>query len=136
MAICYEVERLVPTSRSPERQNVGNLIRERRKELHVSQEAMARRVGLTLAGYRPWEYGERDLKSEDLPTWGAALEMTQAELASRLGLGQVKIETIYAAEIQELLARIPDNDAREDVMIAIRTMARLAGRAGSVGGAD
>jgi transcriptional regulator with XRE-family HTH domain len=121
-------------SRSPERARLGALIRTRRKALRISQEAMARRVGLTLAGYRPWEYGERDLKSEDLPLWAEALELSRAELGTQLGLGGPSVRTRYAAEIEELISAAPDDEAAADLLQALRAMARIIERRPSPGG--
>lgn len=127
MAICLEVGRPLP-SRSPERARIGQVIKGRRKDLGISQEAMAQRVGLSYAGYRPYERGERDLKSEDLPAWADALELTRAELANRLGLGATNIRSVYAEEVGALLEQVEDPDVAQEIMEAVRLIARLAGR--------
>lgn len=127
MAICLEVGRAL-ASRSPERALVGKVIKTRREELRVSQEAMAGRVGLSYAGYRPYERGERDLKSEDLPVWAEALQLTRAELATRLGFGSTTISSVYAAEIGQLIEAVDDPELVQDIMQTVRFMTRLANR--------
>lgn len=116
------------TSRSPERARVGEVIRTRRRELGISQEAMSKRVAMSYAGYRPWERGERDMSSEDLVKWADALELTRAELARRIGLSDVSISSIYAAEIEDLIAQIPDPATAEEARETVRMILRLASR--------
>lgn len=129
MAICLLPERvLVPSHPSPQRRLVADVLRELRRQANLSQEEFAPRVGLSLAGYRPYEQGKRDLSGEQLPVFAEALQVSRAELAARLGLAAPEIDTIYAAEVQELLQHVKDDAAREDLMNAIRAMARVAAR--------
>lgn len=118
----------VPPRPSQQRRLVADVLRELRNQAGISQEDLAPRVGLTLAGYRPYEQGKRDLSGEQIPVFAEALQVSRAELAARLGLGAPEIRSVYAAEVTELLSKVDDDAAREDLMNAIRAMARIAGR--------
>lgn len=129
MAICFEVESVpsrISGSPSPERQRVAEVLRVLRQGLGLSQEAMAQRVGLSYAGYRPYEQGRRELSMEQIPVFADALEITRPELASRLGLSQVELHSVYAAEFEQLIEQVADDEVKEELMRAVRAMARVA----------
>ena len=111
---------------SPQRRQVASVLKELRQAAKLSQEELAPRVGLTLAGYRPYEQGRRDLSMEQLPVFAEALAVSRHELAARLGLEGAILHSVYATEVGELFERIPDDEVRADLMAAIRAMARLA----------
>ena len=70
------------TGSSEERRRVATVLREGRQKLGLSQEEFAKRVGLSYAGYRPYEQSKRALSTEQIPQFAEALEITEAELGT------------------------------------------------------
>ena len=69
---------------------------------------MARRANLTLAGYRPYEQGRRQLRLEQLPTFAKAFSMSVDALAVRLGLGRSTLRELQYAECADILSQLAD----------------------------
>jgi len=103
-------------------QHVANTLRHLRRAAGLTQEQLAHAVGLTLSGYRTYEQGKRNLKSEQIPTFAAALGVPISAITSRLWPEDPKlIETRYSldwAEAQRQVADLPP-DQQERVMRGI-----------------
>lgn len=128
MAICYEVERFVSSRPSTERQRVATVLKDLRQKAGISQEELAPRVGLTLAGYRPYERGKRDLSFEQVPVFAGALNVTAAELLTLIGLPGMSLRSVHAAEAGALVEQAPPPVA-EEMLAVLRSMTRIASAA-------
>lgn len=127
MAICL-AELDLPSRVTPEGQRIAQVFKELRSEARLTQEEAAERAGLTLAGYRPYEQGKRQLRTEQFKTFADAFGVPTSVLADRLRLtpaepgGDLRHELatllpdVDAAELDDLtrrLATLPPADRRQ-----------------------
>lgn len=102
----------------------GERIRELRKLARMSQEAIAREVGVTMRGYQAWERGESEIRFENLTRLADVLKVTPdfieygrprargetpdmaktldigAEILKRLGEVQTQVENLAAQQLE------------------------------------
>lgn len=131
MAICFEVERSVPKRMTEDGERLAQALRDLRTRAGITQEEMADRIGLSYAGYRPYEQGRRELKPSQLPRFAEALEISTAELASRIGLIPESVHNLRVNEFSEIITRVEAEAPQiaDDLMEMIRTSFRIAIRA-------
>lgn len=90
-----------------------------RHEHGLTQAVVADRFGLSLEGYRAYEKGYSRLRADKLSTLAEALEVSAAELASRLGLGLPSNTGALRSELAAVLG--PDKaEMLEEVVEEIR----------------
>lgn len=97
---------------------VADMLIELRKRADITQEEMARRVGLTLSGYRTYEQGRRNLSQDQIPVYARALGVPIFEVTKRLWPEEQTelTETRYsldAAEFSQQLAKIEREEGPE-----------------------
>lgn len=85
MAVCL-AELELGSRVTPEGQRIARVFKELRREARLTQEEAAERVGLTLAGYRPYEQGKRQLRTEQFSTFARAFGVPPSVLTERLRL--------------------------------------------------
>jgi transcriptional regulator with XRE-family HTH domain len=112
VAISYAVEQR-PVSRqpqqpTPEGQKVADVFKALRADADITQEEAARRVDLTLSGYRPYEQGRRQLRIEQLPTFARAFGVSTDRLSAELGLANVTSRQLRLAQCADILGRLDD----------------------------
>lgn len=95
---------------------VADMLIELRKRADITQEEMARRVGLTLSGYRTYEQGRRNLSQDQIPVFARALGVPISAVTIRLWPEDQPelVETRYSvdmAELQQQLAGLPPERA-------------------------
>lgn len=94
---------------APEFPRVAAALRAVRKAYDLTQEQMAPILGITFAGYRPYERGERDLTQSQIETIATALEIPVSEITRRLWPDDVRlIETAYSTDFEELKRQVAD----------------------------
>lgn len=99
---------LTAPSSSPDGKRVAQVFKEVRADRGITQEEAARRAGLTLAGYRPYEQGRRQLRLEQLPMFAKAFGISVDALAARLGIGGAGLRELQFAECAEILSELAD----------------------------
>lgn len=125
----------------PGEARLARVLREIRRERHLTQQQVADNWGITVDGYRPWERaGQRSLKLSQLPGLAKALTVTEEELAERLGIAlpdddilkQLRLDLVavfgaddapFLAEALERLYR-RDGQERRDTIRLIRLATR------------
>lgn len=94
---------------------VAKALREIRQLCDRTQEQMAEVMGLTFAGYRPYDRGERDLTQSQIERIARELGIPVSAITSRLWPEEVEIiETRYShdlAEIERQVADLPPEQA-------------------------
>lgn len=109
MAVSYDVGSIVAQSRpTPEGLRLAGIFRALRADASLTQEEVARRVGLTLSGYRGYEQGKRQFRTEQMPVFAAAFEVSVDALAARLGLHGANIREIHVAECADIMGELAD----------------------------
>ncbi len=110
VAVSYDLERLLspPNPPTPEGLRVARVFRALREEAGLTQEDIARRIDLTLSGYRPYEQGRRQLRLEQVPTFARAFGVTPEMLAARLGLPGSTLREARVAEGVDLIEQLAD----------------------------
>lgn len=84
-------------------QHVADMLRELRKRSRLTQEDLARRLDMTLSGYRPYEQGRRNLKIEQIPAFATALGVPISTITSLLWPEEPKlVEARFSHEWGEL----------------------------------
>lgn len=76
----------------------GDRVRDRRKELRLTGQAVADLVGVSQAAYSAWENGNRDIPARRREALGAALQTTWLDLARP----QYEVNSIEPDEPAEL----------------------------------
>ena len=108
---------------------VAQTLRELRKTAGLTQEQFASLVGLTFAGYRPYERGERDLTGSQIESWAALLGIPVSDITSRLWPDDARlVETRYShdwAELQRQVEHLP-SDQQERILRLARQSLELA----------
>lgn len=114
MAIC--VAEFVLAARTPEGLRIAAVFKDLRRSAELTQEEVAERAGLTLAGYRPYEQGKRQLRTEQITVFADAFGVPRSMLAERLHLADSDIAD--GSVRQQLAEFMPDADAAElDAMV-------------------
>lgn len=107
-----EVTRVVASRKTPEGERIAEILEELRRERALTQKQLAKRLSMTEEGYRNYVKGAGRITRHTLPRWANALEMTIADLASRLEI-DLLTETEAQGLRQELVKLLPDADAAE-----------------------
>ena len=99
----------------PEFPHVAEALRNIRKAFKLTQEQMAPIFGLSFAGYRPYERGERFLTHAQIERMAAALNVSPSEITSHLWPDDENlVETRYSLNFEEFkrdAATLPRNQA-------------------------
>lgn len=104
-------------------------LRALRKAAGLTQEATAHAFGLTFAGYRPYERGERDLTLSQVETFAAIFGVPVSEMVRRIWPEESAIsEARYSAEMAEIERQTADlsPEVRERVMRGYRQSLEIA----------
>lgn len=91
----------------------GTRIRARRKQLGLTQSALAQRVGLTKAAVSQWENDESEVSGRNLVKLAAALETVESNIFSEnatFSVPTMPIDAGRVAQVLELMAKLPDRD--------------------------
>ena len=113
------LERGVPESKpTSDGLRVAETLKDLRRAANLTQEKLAARVNLTLAGYRPYERGQRTLTVKQIRTFAEAFGVAPETLADRLGLSIGHTPRAYALSadleiLQQQLAELPDETAAQ-----------------------
>lgn len=106
-AIALECRPVSESPQEPRYQRVADTLRDLRVSAGITQEELARRVNLTLSGYRTYEQGKRDLKAEQIEIFAAALGKPISAITSRLWPDdEILVETHYSADFTELKRQV------------------------------
>jgi transcriptional regulator with XRE-family HTH domain len=73
-----------PNRDPEEKRRVAETLRSLRVSADMTQEDAARRVGLTLSGYRTYEQSKRTLRAEQIPQFADAFGVAPTAITSRL----------------------------------------------------
>lgn len=104
-----EVSALAQGPPTPEGRRIAQVFRALRIAAGLTQEEAARRAGLTLAGYRPYEQGKRGgLRLDQVPRFAAAFGVSVELLSERLGLPGASLREVYAADLNDLATQLHD----------------------------
>lgn len=99
------------------------MLRELRKRADLTQEELARRLNMTLSGFRPYEQGRRNLKIEQIPAFASALGVPISTITAMLWPEEHQlVETRYSHdwdELQRQTASLPP-EIREQVLRGFR----------------
>lgn len=115
-------------SRATDNQAVADVLRELRDRADLTQEELARRVGLTLSGYRTYEQGKRSLKNDQIPRFAEALGVPVSDITARLWPDAGVAERRFSADwesIQREVEGLPPEVA-ERVLRNFRTAVDIA----------
>lgn len=114
MAVC--VAEMTLAARTPEGLRIAAVFKQLREDASLTQEQVAERAGLTLAGYRPYEQGKRQMRTEQIEVFAKAFGVSRSILAERLRLADPDAGDMSVR--QQLAELIPDADAIElDAMV-------------------
>lgn len=109
--------------------SVADVLRELRRAKGITQEAVARRLDMTLSGYRTYEQGKRQLRVEQLPRFAQALGVPVSEITRRLWPDRPAVERLHFSaewdELQQQTANLPP-ELREMVLRAYRQSLEIA----------
>lgn len=109
MTICDVLERPLPRQpqqATPEGLLVAKVFKRLRTDADLTQEEVARRVDLTLSGYRPYEQGKRQLRIEQVATFARAFKVSTETLSAHLGLASVSSQEARVAECADLMRQL------------------------------
>ena len=109
MAVC--VAEITLAARTPEGLRIAAVFKQLREMSGLTQEQVAERAGLTLAGYRPYEQGKRQMRTEQIAVFAEAFGVPRTMLAERLHLADPDVGD--ASVRQQLAEFMPDADAAE-----------------------
>jgi transcriptional regulator with XRE-family HTH domain len=116
-------------------QHVADMLRDLRKRADVTQEDLARRLSMTLSGYRPYEQGRRNLKIEQIPLFASALGVPISTITSMLWPEEPRlVETRYSHDWDELQAQtehLPP-EIREQVLRSFRESIAMLNQASAL----
>jgi transcriptional regulator with XRE-family HTH domain len=105
------------------------MLRELRKAANISQEKFADAIGMSFAGYRPYERGERDLTADQIERFAQALGVPVSEITRRLWPDESRLEELHFshewAEIQQQVANLPE-PLREQILRIARQSIEVA----------
>lgn len=108
---------------------VAAMLKAFRKRAGLTQEQIAPLVGLSFAGYRPYERGERDLTMVQIEAFAQAFGVPVSEITRFLWPDDVRlVETRYSHqwdEIQRQVEHLPEAQ-RERVLRAFRDSVEIA----------
>lgn len=115
--------------RKPEFPRVADALRATRQAHNLTQEEMAPILGLSFAGYRPYERGERDLTQSQIEKIATELGVPISEITARLWPEDSRIVQMrFSAdwdELQRQTASLPE-PIREQVLRAYRQSLEIA----------
>lgn len=118
------------TSRhEPRYKQIADMLRALRTERRITQEELARRMDMTLSGYRPYEQGKRNLKIEQIPQFAAALGVPISEIAGRLWPEDVKlVETRVSTDLATAMAQVAHlpPEQQERILRGLRNSLEIA----------
>ena len=101
------LRRSTPPSTKARFPRVAEALRSLRQQADLSQERFAALIGLSYAGYRPYERGSRDLTGAQIEAFAKALGVPVSEITTRLWPDETAlIETHYSYELAELQRQI------------------------------
>lgn len=129
MAICLQgMDTPVMVRVTDEGRRLAAVLREVRREQGLTQAHVAEAWGMSVDGYRPYEAGRRQLRTSALPSLAAALGVSPADLAARLGLHGSNVQDIRMSECQDLMAQLEGEppEVFDAVMRMWRTSIELA----------
>lgn len=108
MAICYDVERPLARQQqpTPEGLHIADVFKKLRGEAGLTQEDVAREIDLTLSGYRPYEQGKRQLRTEQIPMFARAFKVSVESLSVHLGLSAADVQQVRVSECAELMGQL------------------------------
>jgi len=84
VAVC--IAEITLAAKTPEGLRIAAVFKELRESAGLTQEQAAERAGLTLAGYRPYEQGKRQMRTEQIGVFAEAFSVSRSTLAERLGV--------------------------------------------------
>lgn len=101
-----------------EGQRVADTLKELREQADLTQEETARRVNLTLSGYRTYEQGKRHLRSDQVERFARAFSVPESEIVRRLWPPSDD-EQALLAEVRELIGT--DEALMREIVTEIRS---------------
>lgn len=121
VAICYDVERPLARQQqpTPEGLQIAGVFKKLRTEAGLTQEDVARKIDLTLSGYRPYEQGRRQLRTEQIPLFARAFKVSVESLAVHLGLSAADVQQVRVSECTELMSQL-DGEPPEVIETVMR----------------
>lgn len=94
------------TQPTPEGRQIADAFKKLRSEAGMTQEDVARKIDMTLSGYRPYEQGRRQLRTEQIPMFARAFRVSVEHLSASLGLSTAATHDIRIAECADILGQL------------------------------
>lgn len=108
--------------------HIARALRESRIAAKLTQEKTAQAFGLTFAGYRPYERGERDLTTAQIERFAVIFGITPAELVRRISPDEPSpSRTTYSGDLDQIGEKLErTTDARARARALIRAFNEMA----------
>jgi len=122
----FMLSKPTPDKTSPEGLLLAGVLKEIRRERRLTQQQVADNWDLTVDGYRPWERGERHLRTNQITSLAAALTISEADLMTRLrAQGLLPDEGDYQPSLRAQLAGLFGPDSADAVDSLVRELAEM-----------